>query len=57
MAMKQKAFEVGGDAVILGDAISRNSGLVQVAPGVIAAMSSQEQSGIIIRFKDVSCSG
>jgi hypothetical protein len=54
-AMKDKAREVGGDAILLKMVESKKTGYVAVAPGVIAAADGDAQTSIIIRFLEQSC--
>lgn len=54
-AMKAKARDVGGDAIILGNVESCTTGYVVVSPGVVAAADGEVQSGIVIRFTDPDC--
>lgn len=54
-AMKNKARQVGGDAILLKMVESKTAGYVAVAPGVIAAAEDDVQTSIIVRFQDQGC--
>jgi hypothetical protein len=54
-AMKNKAREVGGDALLLNQVNSNNAGYVALAPGVISSVNESTQSATIIRFKNSDC--
>jgi hypothetical protein len=54
-AMKNKAREVGGDALLLNQVTSSNAGYVAFTPGLIAPLDVESQSATIIRFKNTDC--
>jgi hypothetical protein len=54
-AMKKKAREVGGDALLLNQVNSNNAGYVALAPGVVSSVNESTQSATIIRFKNSDC--
>ncbi len=54
-AMRKRARELGGDALIGYDQRSTVQGYVEVAPGVVAAAKGEEHRAVVIRFTDPAC--
>ena len=54
-ALRSKAGDIGGDALILGPALSSISSMSQDAAGNVNVHKSKTQEGVVIRFKSRDC--
>jgi hypothetical protein len=54
-AMKKRARELGGDALIGYKTASTTAGYVAVAPNVTAAVEGEIHSAVVVRFTNPDC--
>ena len=54
-AMKHKARELGGDAILVNEVGRHASGYVAVSPKVVGAVNSNTMNATVIRFTDKDC--